>query len=330
MKIVISQLRKIIREEVQRTLTKEAKFDVGDIVEEKGTDSGWWEILELIPDNRTGKTVAKLKMFQPAGGRSPITHVITDKLGKVRESVSHPGSLPLKDGGVVNRDSGEILDMTVVPSQYLDHVEIDAKGYTTLSNDKFEKLRGELKRLSIGKPKKQWKAPFTFRLNKLNNESRDFNDYIRDVDRDMPTSWDSPDPQDVHDEFLMLKDEKGEVPLKMLAAGLGVESNKIDWNGTGLRVINDVVTELIGDTPYKEKMGEAKGSKVPQTRKPKLGDIYRNKAGHQISVEFLEGGDAGWELLARGKPKSLYGTAEELQAALIDGGFEFDRNEMTY
>lgn len=82
-------------------------------------------------------------------------------------------------------------------------------------------------------------------------ESRGFDDYVRDVDRDMPTSWDSPDPQDVHDEFLKLRDYDGEVPLKMLAAGLGVEPNKIDWNGTGLRVINGVVTELIGDPPYR-------------------------------------------------------------------------------
>lgn len=222
MKITVSQLRKIIREEVENL--SEARFNVGDMVEEKGTDSGWWEILELIPDNRTGKTVAKLQMFQPVGGKKPITHVTTDKLAKVRESLSR--SAPLKDGGVVNRDSGEILDMDTVPPQYLDHVEIDAKGYTTLPNDKFEELRGELKGLSAGKPKKQWKAPF-----QLNRES--------------------PDPQDVHDEFLKLRDYDGEVPLKMLAAGLGVEPNQIDWNGTGLRVINGVVTELLGDTPYK-------------------------------------------------------------------------------
>ena len=62
----------------------EARFNVGDMVEEKGTDSGLWEILELIPDNRTGKTVAKLKMFQPVGGRTPTTYVTTDKLSKVK------------------------------------------------------------------------------------------------------------------------------------------------------------------------------------------------------------------------------------------------------
>ena len=151
MKITISQLRKIIREEVERNLT-ESNFEVGDKVEEKGTDSGWWEILELIPDNRTGKTVAKLKMFTPSGGRTTTTHVNTDKLTKVRESVSRPGSLGFGD---------------------------------------------------------------------------------------------SPDPQDVHDEFLMWRDRNGEVPLEKLASELGVDPDRIDWNGTGLRVINGVVTELL-------------------------------------------------------------------------------------
>ena len=151
MKITISHLRKIIREEVEKNLT-ESNFEVGDKVEEKGTDSGWWEILELIPDNRTGKTVAKLKMFTPSGGRTTTTHVNTDKLTKVRESVSRPGSLGFGD---------------------------------------------------------------------------------------------SPDPQDVHDEFLMWRDRNGEVPLEKLASELGVDPDRIDWNGTGLRVINGVVTELL-------------------------------------------------------------------------------------
>ena len=81
---------------------------------------------------------------------------------------------------------------------------------------------------------------------------RESSDYIRDVDRDMPTSWDSPDPQDVHDEFLMWRDKNGEVPLEKLASELGVDPNRIDWNGTGLRVVDGVVSELIGDTPYRK------------------------------------------------------------------------------
>jgi hypothetical protein len=149
---------------------------------------------------------------------------------EVEKNLTESSSSPLKDGGVVNRDSGEILDMDSVPQKYLPHIKIEM-GYTTLPNEQFEELRGELKGLSAGKPKKrkpkkQRKAPF-----QLNRES--------------------PDPQDVHDEFLKLRDYDGEVPLKMLAAGLGVEPNQIDWNGTGLRVINGVVTELIGDTPYR-------------------------------------------------------------------------------
>ena len=81
--------------------------------------------------------------------------------------------------------------------------------------------------------------------NKPVKESKGFDDYVRDVDRDMPTSWDSPDPQDVHDEFLMWRDRNGEVPLEKLASELGVNPKNIDWNGTGLRVINGIVTELL-------------------------------------------------------------------------------------
>jgi hypothetical protein len=61
---------------------------------------------------------------------------------------------------------------------------------------------------------------------------------------------DSPDPQDVHDEFMMWV-KNGEVPLEKLASELGVDPNRIDWNGAGLRVIDGVVTELLSDTPYR-------------------------------------------------------------------------------
>jgi hypothetical protein len=165
---------------------------------------------------------------------------------EVEKSLTESNAMPLKDGGVVNSDSGEILDMDSVPPQYLDHVEVDEMGYTTLPHDKFEELRGELKGLSAGKPKKQRLAPY-----QLNRESKGFDDYIRDVDRDMPTLQDSPDPQDVHDEFLLWRDRYGEVPIQKLADELGVHVNRIDFNGTGLRVINGVVTELLGDTPYR-------------------------------------------------------------------------------
>lgn len=77
---------------------------------------------------------------------------------EVEKNLIESSSIPLKDGGVVNRDSGEILDMDSVPQKYLPHIEIEM-GYTTLPNEQFEELRGELKGLSVGKPKKQRKAP---------------------------------------------------------------------------------------------------------------------------------------------------------------------------
>lgn len=43
----------------------------------------------------------------------------------------------------------------------------------------------------------------------------------------------------------MWRDPAGEVPLDLLAYELGVKPEDIDWNGTGLRVINGVVTELL-------------------------------------------------------------------------------------
>jgi len=84
---------------------------------------------------------------------------------EVEKNLTESSSSPLKDGGVVNRDSGEILDMDSVPQKYLPHAEVDEMGYTTLPNEQFEELRGELKGLSAGKPKKQRKAPY--QLNKM-------------------------------------------------------------------------------------------------------------------------------------------------------------------
>ena len=66
-----------------------------------------------------------------------------------------------------------------------------------------------------------------------------------------------------------------------------------------------------------------------EVRSLELGDIYTNK-GNQISIEFLEGEDAGWELLARGRRESVYGTTKELKSVLMNGKFKFDRNETAY
>lgn len=64
---------------------------------------------------------------------------------------------------------------------------------------------------------------------------------------------DSPDPQDVHDAFLKLRDPYGQYRVLEtdIAKELGVEPEMIDYNGTGLMVINGVVTEPIGDTPFR-------------------------------------------------------------------------------
>ena len=144
----------------------------------------------------------------------------------IREEVERVTGAPLKGGGVVNHDSGEILDIDSVPPQYLDDVEVDEMGYTTLPNDKFEELRGELKGLSAGKPKKQRLAPFQSR----------------------PGSFafgDSPDWETVLRTFEKLRDENGEVPEKVLASKLGVKPEMIDYNGTGLRMMNGMVSEMI-------------------------------------------------------------------------------------
>jgi hypothetical protein len=42
-----------------------------------------------------------------------------------------------------------------------------------------------------------------------------------------------------------LRDENGEVPEKVLASKLGVKPEMIDYNGTGLRMMNGMVSEMI-------------------------------------------------------------------------------------
>ena len=78
-------------------------------------------------------------------------------------------------------------------------------------------------------------------------ESKGFDDYIRDT----PTLWDSPKPQTIYNEFLNLSDRNGEVPIQKLADELGIHVNRIDFNRTRLRVMDGVVTKLLGDTPYR-------------------------------------------------------------------------------
>ena len=94
--------------------------------------------------------------------------------------------------------------------------------------------------------------------------------------------------------------------------------------------LRKIIQEEIQVTGEAKSIGALHGVRSPSSLKLKLGDIYRNPKGHQISIEFLDGKFAGWELLARGAPKSVDGSVEELKSALMDGGFEFDRNETAY
>ena len=94
--------------------------------------------------------------------------------------------------------------------------------------------------------------------------------------------------------------------------------------------LRQIIREEVCPLVESKGVGALRGVKSPRARKIKLGDIFKDGKGGQISVEFLEGGFAGWELLRRGKPRSVDGTVEELQNAIADGGFEFDRNEQAY
>jgi len=93
----------------------------------------------------------------------------------IREEVERVTGSSLPFGGVFNFETGEMLDMDSVPPEYLRYVvkdkseEVEGKEYQAFiqddddkktQGDKFEELRGELKGLSAGKPKKQRLAPF--------------------------------------------------------------------------------------------------------------------------------------------------------------------------
>ena len=151
---------------------------------------------------------------------SQLRKIIREEVEKVTG-----GSLPF--GGVYNDETGEILDMDSVPPQYLRYVdknkseEVEGKEYQAFiqgdddketRGDKFEELRGELIKIPY------WEVVLrTFE--KLRDEK-------------------------------ISKGENGEVPLEELESRLGKPVKS--WNGTGLRVINKpVVTELLGDTPYR-------------------------------------------------------------------------------
>ena len=169
MKITVSQLRRIIREEVER-VTEAQKPSKATLWDPKyGGGPVWVHGAGKKPGTLMVGTVSGKEMREvPTSSVKFDKGIDSEKYGiPYKDPYAHLTGAPLKDGGVVNRDSGEILDMDSVPPQYLDHVEVDEMGYTTLPNDKFEELRGELKGLSAGKPKKQWKAPFQIDREKM-------------------------------------------------------------------------------------------------------------------------------------------------------------------
>ena len=81
---------------------------------------------------------------------SQLRRIIREEAEK---NLTESNAMPLKDGGVVNSETGEILDMDSVPPQYLRYVELDEMGYTTLPDDQFSELRNELKGSLAGQPK---------------------------------------------------------------------------------------------------------------------------------------------------------------------------------
>lgn len=138
----------------------------------------------------------------------------------IREEVERVtgGSLPF--GGVYNDETGEILDMDSVPPQYLRYVdknkseEVEGKEYQAfIQGDDDKETRGDKFEELRGE---LIKIPY----------------------------WEV-----VLRTFETLRGPDGEVPLKDLEARLGKPVKS--WNGTGLRVIDGVVTELLGDTPYR-------------------------------------------------------------------------------
>jgi hypothetical protein len=113
--------------------------------------------------------------------------------------------------------------------------------------------------------------------------------------------------------------EKFGIPYKDPYAGVN-EGRKL--TATQLRrIIKEEITRIT-------EMGAA-ASGSPK-RKLKLGQIYTNGKRHQISIEFLEGDYAGWEMLAGGRASGGDGTVEELNAILDKGGFTLDRTENVY
>ena len=61
----------------------------------------------------------------------------------------------------------------------------------------------------------------------------------------------SPDWETILRKFEELRDENGEESVEVLAHELGVLPSDLDYNGTGLHVVDGVVSEMLYDTPYR-------------------------------------------------------------------------------
>jgi hypothetical protein len=61
----------------------------------------------------------------------------------------------------------------------------------------------------------------------------------------------SPDWGKILRKFEELRNENGEVLENVLASALGKSPRDLDYNGTGLRVVDGVVSEMLYDTPYR-------------------------------------------------------------------------------
>ena len=61
----------------------------------------------------------------------------------------------------------------------------------------------------------------------------------------------SPDWETILRKFEELRDKNGKVSVEVLAHKLGVLPRDLDYNGTGLHVVDGVVSEMLYDTPYR-------------------------------------------------------------------------------
>jgi len=77
------------------------------------------------------------------------------------------------------------------------------------------------------------------------------------------------------------------------------------------RLISEAISEATGNSPDVV-----------------IGGVYYDPKGREVSVEFLEGEQVGYNLLSGGKVKSFDdSTVTDLKAFLVSGGFELDHVE---